>query len=189
MKRILYCALLTLPFAAGCWGDGRESTPTMTRARIEEGRKPLEEGPTIVMMDREFVTKAAQAGLFEVESSKLALDKNVSPAMRDFAKMMIKDHEAAHGELRDIAKRKNIEVPKDLDGEHAGRVAELSRLDDQQFERRYREMQVLAHEDAVTLFERGSRELRDAELRAFAVETLPVFEKHMRHLEGDSTPR
>lgn len=195
MNRSLYCALLILPLAAGCWGDGQGSTPTMARARIEDGRKPMKEEPanreepTIVMIDREFVEKAAQAGLFEIESSKLALDKNVSPAIREFAQLMIKDHEAAHGELRDIAQRKNLEVPKDLDGENSGRIAELSRVDDQQFERRYREMQVVAHEDAVTLFERGSRELRDPELRAFAVETLPVLEKHLRHIEGEPSPK
>lgn len=189
MKRTLTCALLALPLATGCWGDGHESTTTMTRARIEDGRKPLSEQPTIVMLDKEFVEKAAQAGLFEVESSKLALDKQVSAATRDFAQMMIRDHEAAHGELVDIARRKSIEVAKDLDGENRGRIAELSRLDDQQFEQRYREMQVVAHEDAITLFERGSRELRDAELRAFAVETLPVLERHLRHLEIEPSPK
>ena len=40
----------------------------------------------------DFLNKAAVGNKFEIESSRLALDKSKSEAVRTFANMMIKDH-------------------------------------------------------------------------------------------------
>jgi len=41
-------------------------------------------------------------------------------------------------------------------------------------------MQVSAHKDAVSLFERYSKESDNAELKAFAAKTLPYLQMHLK---------
>src|SRR4051794_376485 len=52
---------------------------------------------------QDFVAKAAQGGLFEVESSEAIQGKAQDPRINDFAQTMIKDHGAANAKLQTIA--------------------------------------------------------------------------------------
>jgi len=52
--------------------------------------------------DAGFAETATVAGMFEVESSHLALEKATKPRLKEFAQMMIDDHGKANDELRDI---------------------------------------------------------------------------------------
>src|SRR5262245_50632425 len=43
-----------------------------------------------------FVEKAAIAGMFEVESSRIAIDRVNDPKLKEFAQMMVDDHTKAN---------------------------------------------------------------------------------------------
>ena len=56
----------------------------------------------------------------------------------------------------------------------------LSELSDKKFDRAYAKEMVTDHEKAVKLFQSYQRASSNKELEAFARETLPVLEEHLR---------
>ncbi|HEX7652913.1 MAG TPA: DUF4142 domain-containing protein [Verrucomicrobiae bacterium] len=58
-----------------------------------------------------FAWKAANAGMKETELSQLALSKSDNSKIREFAKLMIDDHQKANSQLRDIADRQGLKLP------------------------------------------------------------------------------
>jgi putative membrane protein len=135
--------------------------------------------------DRTFIDKATQGGLFEVESSRLALDKNASAQNRSFANMMITDHSKANQALEKLVREKGGRVPTVLDTDLQAKLDDLRHKEGAAFDRAYHEAQVKAHDDAIALFESASRDCDDPELKAFAAKTLPTLRMHRSHLDVD----
>lgn len=133
--------------------------------------------------DRQFVTKATQGGLFEVQSSKVALEKNVSGPTHDFAQMMVDDHGKANRDLDSLVHKKGGTTSDTLDREHQAKLDELSALNGKEFERKFHDEQVKAHDEAIRLFEKESKEADDPDMRAFANRLLPTLRAHRKHLD------
>jgi putative membrane protein len=145
--------------------------------------KPAAKDPLALgAMDTEFITKAALGGLFEVQSSELAVSQATTQFVRDFAQMMVLDHGDANRELETLARGKGAVVPKELDEEHESRLATLRDQKGVDFDRQYRDMQTTAHKDAIALFERAASTCEDPELKAFAAKLLPTLREHQQKL-------
>jgi putative membrane protein len=72
-----------------------------------------------------FVDKAAAGGLFEIQSSELALKMSKSGEIKSFAQMMVQDHGKANAALETVAKKEGLKVPVALDKEHAAKIQTL----------------------------------------------------------------
>jgi putative membrane protein len=130
-----------------------------------------------VSAEQAFVTKAAQAGLLEVEAGKIALKRSSNQAVKDFAAQMVKDHEKASAELKTLATARKLNVPTAPDREGATLLHRLSAKPASEFDAEYGKQMIEGHEQAVTLFSDAAA-LRDKELAAWAKKTLPTLEKH-----------
>ncbi|WP_246677074.1 MULTISPECIES: DUF4142 domain-containing protein [unclassified Mesorhizobium] len=129
-----------------------------------------------------FVDKAAVGGMFEVESSKLAVDKAKDQKVKDFAQKMITDHGAANAKLQSIAGEQKLTVPSDLDAAHKSDLDKLRNTSDG-FDAPYVQMQRSAHADAVNLFQSYAKDGDNASLKAFATETLPTLKMHQQMVD------
>lgn len=127
--------------------------------------------------DQAFVRSANQAGLMEVEASRIAQEVSASEEIRSFAGKMIADHGKASAELEQIAGKKSLSVPGKIDAEQAAKLQALRSKTGADFNAAYAMQMSDDHAAAVALFEAGTR-LRDAELAAFAGRTLPVLRMH-----------
>ena len=109
---------------------------------------------------QDFVTLAAQSDMLEIESSKLALTKADSAKTKQFADKMIKDHTATSTELKALVADGKVpaKLPPALDKAHQEKLDKLKKLDGRDFTKEYDDLQVAAHKDAVSLFERYSKE-------------------------------
>jgi putative membrane protein len=63
------------------------------------------------MSAQDFVTEAASGGLFEVQSSQLALEQAQRDDVRTFAQQMVADHTAANDELATVAGELGLTMP------------------------------------------------------------------------------
>ncbi len=131
----------------------------------------------------DFVSKAGQAGMFEIKTSKLALVRSHNPEIRTFAKHMIHDHEAAAAELKRVAMKDHITVPAMLDSDMKGKYDDLAKKGDD-FDKKYVHLQVDAHNDAVNLFTDYSQNGQDARLKDFAGKTLPTLQMHQNDIKA-----
>lgn len=130
-----------------------------------------------------FVNKAAIGGMFEVESSNVALGKTGGQNVKAFAQKMIDDHSAANAKLAIIAAEQQLQVPTALDAEHKGKLDVLNSATDQ-VDGPYVEMQRDAHADAITLFASYAQVGDNATLKTFAAETLPTLKMHQEMVDA-----
>lgn len=131
----------------------------------------------------DFVTKAGEAGLYEIQTSKLALQRSKNPEIREFATHMIHDHEAAAAELKKVALKDHIRVPAVLNHDMKGKYNDLAKKGDD-FDKKYVHLQVDAHNDAVNLFTDYSQNGEDSRLKDFAAKTLPTLQSHQTDIKA-----
>ena len=127
----------------------------------------------------DFVKEAAMSDMFEIESSKLAAQKSDAPTKK-FAEQMINDHTKTSTELKStVAGDASAPLPTTLDSSLQGKLDKLKGLDGPEFTKSYHDMQVSAHKDAVSLFERYAKGGDNAKLKSWAATTLPHLQNHL----------
>ncbi len=125
-----------------------------------------------------FVRDAAMGDMYEIESSRMALEKSQNAQVKKAAQMIIKDHEASSAKLKQMAAAKGWTLPTELDERRKGFLDNLRAASAADFDDRYLDQQTAAHHEALLAFN-GYREAgQDAELKAFAAETAPRLEAH-----------
>lgn len=135
----------------------------------------------------EFAAKAAISGKFEIESSKVALERSQNEEVKSFAKTMIDDHTKADKELKAAAAEAKLSptaLPDDLDEKHLKKVNKLKEAKAEDFDNHYLEAQEEAHDDAVDLFEDYIKDGEAGPLKDFASKTLPTLKEHEKHAES-----
>lgn len=96
---------------------------------------------------------------------------------------MVTDHTKAGDELKALGKKKDFKPATELDSAHKAIMEKLKGLSGADFDKAYVDAMVDDHEDAVDLFKTQSESGKDAELKAFAVKTLPVLQGHLNMIK------
>lgn len=133
----------------------------------------------------DFVLEAASSDMFEIESSKLALENAADDATKSFAQKMIEDHQKTSAELKQLVEGGKVEaqIPTEMTDAHKKMLEDLKALKGEEFTEEYRSAQEDVHEDAVDLFKRYGSEGDNAELKAWAAKTAPALEHHLKSAE------
>ena len=99
---------------------------------------------------------------------------------KKFAEMMLADHTKTSNELKAIIPASmKAAVPTTLDDASQKTLAKLRDAKPEDFSSEYDSMQVSAHKDAVTLFERYANGGDDLKLKDWAAKTLPALKHHL----------
>lgn len=115
----------------------------------------------------------------EIESAKLAEAKGNADEKK-FAEMMIADHTKTSTELKSmVPDNMRTAIPASLDDAAQKKIAKLRDAKPEDFASEYDSMQVSAHKDAVSLFERYADGGEDAKLKSWAAKTLPALKHHL----------
>ena len=118
--------------------------------------------------DQAFVTKAAHGGMAEVKLGELATQKASNADVKAFGQRMVDDHSKANDELKQIASRKGITLPTDIDASHQAKYDQLSKLSGAEFDRAYMKDMVADHKEDVSEFRRESEHGSDPDVKAWA---------------------
>jgi putative membrane protein len=138
------------------------------------------DGSNLARADRRFVTKAAELNTEEVRLSELAAQQATNPEVRSFAQQLVTEHTQASTELSSLASRKGLSATTRDDFDQRA-VTKLGKKSGSDFDKAYLDKMVDAHEDAVDLFDKASRNAKDPELQAFASKMLPKLREHQQH--------
>jgi putative membrane protein len=130
---------------------------------------------------KQFVEKAAVGDLYEIQSSKMALEKSKNNEFQNFARQIVDDHSKSSEELKSMAQGiQGLQVPAQLDAKHKQMISQLQSASGEQFNRTYRDQQTKAHEEAIQLFENYTKSGDNTQLRQFAEKTLPKLQHHLQ---------
>lgn len=128
-----------------------------------------------------YVTQAATADMFEIESSKLALTKSTNAEIKAFAQMMVDDHTKSSQGLKTAAATAGdkANVPATLDLKHQGLLDELNATSGAAFDKAYMQAQAAGHEDALKLHRSYAEQGDNAALKQHALDAVPVVSGHL----------
>jgi putative membrane protein len=134
--------------------------------------------------DHTFVTKAAQGGMAEVKLGTLATQKADNADVKAFGQQMVDDHSKANDELKQLASKKGITLPTDIDSKDQATYDRLSKLSGAEFDRAYMNDMVSDHRKDVSEFRHESQSGSDPDVKAWAAKTLPTLEHHLQMAES-----
>lgn len=134
----------------------------------------------------EFIRGAMIGNNFEIESSRMALQKSTHAGVRAFAEQMISDHSKAMSDLKQAVDTAGLDMPAeaDMDNVHAGDLRDLSKYNLAQFDRNYVDEQSHAHDEAISAFTNYANTGDNAVLKNFAHDMLPTLAGHRKVLDS-----
>jgi putative membrane protein len=139
-------------------------------------------GLMVGKVDHDFMVKAAQSGMMEVEAARLAQEKATSTEVKEFARKLEQNHQKANDQLKQIASEKNVELPADM-GKHAAMIEKVRNLSGDKFDKEFMKMQVKHHKKDVSTFQKHADKSMDSDVKAFASATLPTLQQHLQEAE------
>lgn len=134
---------------------------------------------------QDFVTEAANSDMLEIAAAKLAQERGNADEKK-FAQQMITDHTNTTQELTAMVKNGEVKanLPTALDSSSQSKLDKLRDAKPSDFSSTYDPMQVSAHKDAVSLFERYSKSGDNPKLKDWAGKTLPTLRHHLEMAEA-----
>jgi putative membrane protein len=126
----------------------------------------------------DFIKEAAMSDMLEIDAAKIAQQKGDSQE-KTFAGEMITDHTKTSTELKGLVSGEMSALPTSLDDSSQKKLDKLRNTKPEDFASEYDPMQVSAHKDAVSLFERYAKGGDDPKLKKWAGKTLPTLQHHL----------
>jgi putative membrane protein len=128
--------------------------------------------------DDVFVRYEAQASAYELEFARLGQVRATRPEVRTYAAILINDHEAYNGALRDLAASKGIAVPSGLAAGDQKRLNQLARTRGAAFDTAFvREARRINNEN-LRAFRKEAARTADPDIHSFVDRFLEVDSKH-----------
>jgi putative membrane protein len=129
--------------------------------------------------DRAFLAKAAQGGLMEVTAGKLAAQRGLDTAVKQFGQKMVTDHTAVNDKLKALADSKQMVLPDSVSDDQNAALGKLEALSGTDFDKMYSHMMVKDHVEDISEFEKEAKRGQDGDVLSFAESTLPTLRQHL----------
>jgi putative membrane protein len=127
----------------------------------------------------DFVKEAAMSDMTEITAAKLGQERG-NAQEKTFSGQMIMDHTKTSEELKSMAPADaKAAIPAALDTSAQSKIDKLNDAKSDDFSSDFDSMQVSAHKDAVSLFERYAKGGDDPKLKDWAGKTLPALQHHL----------
>jgi len=179
IRSIFFASLMGLFFIVSC---KNENKPADSEEVATEQNDEKFDNNDSKEDDSEVLVNAAETNLLEIEVGKLAQTKGTSAHVKEMGKMLEADHSKALSDLQAFAAKKSVSLPtvitddgkehySDLNGKEAGK----------DFDRKFADMMVDGHEDAIKKMEDASKNANDAEVRTWAAGMIPTLQTHLDH--------
>ncbi len=129
---------------------------------------------------QDFVTEAANSDMLEIAAAKVAQQKGDANE-KTFAGQMITDHTKTSQDIKGMVDSGDVKatLPTKLSDSSQKKLDQLQDAKPADFAGYYDPMQVSAHKDAVSLFERYSKSGDNSKLKDWAGKTLPTLQHHL----------
>lgn len=131
------------------------------------------------MTDQQFMDFAAQTDMTEANLGQLAAAQASAQGVKDYAQMLVTDHTNDYTQLGSVAGKASLVVPKGLDAAHEKMVAPFQNLKGAAFDHRYVQEMIAGHTKAIAVYTKESTDAQNADLKAYAGQTLPTLQKHL----------
>lgn len=176
--------LLALSTAIGLGVASLAFVPVDPGARAEAQRRAP------ARADLTYVTKAGASDQFEIQSSQLAVQRARRADVREFAQMMITDHNRTTQLVAEAARTDGVTPPPPmLEPRQRQMLRQLERAGGRNFDSVYLTQQLAAHQEALALHRARARSYGGAALTRVAASAVPVVQGHLAQVRRLSRTR
>jgi len=133
--------------------------------------------------DAKFAEHAARDGHAEVDLGRLAERKTQNPAVKALARRLVDDHTKSNQQLMQIAQQEGMQLPAGPGKSESMQREKLQKLNGDAFDKAFVNQIVEDHQKDIKYFRKEQNSLKDAQLKSFAQQTLPVLQKHLEMAE------
>jgi putative membrane protein len=130
--------------------------------------------PGTTISTPEFVSKAIESNMFEVQSARLA-EQRGDRQEANFARQAVRDHTKATDDLKAMVNsgKVNARIPTALDAQRQQKLAQLQNFWGSSFDRTYGQDQRQLHQNEIDLFQRYTQNGDNPALKQWAAKMLP----------------
>lgn len=128
----------------------------------------------ITETDRQFLTTSADETLFQVNAGQVAAAGGELKAVRDYGEEMTNNHILAGQALQKLAGDKQVELPTTLSDDRQQQLDSLTMRSGTALDTLYMQQMLAAQNRMIRVLEIGSATAKDAGIKAWASERLPV---------------
>ncbi len=152
-------------------------------ASAQEPQTQSKRSSTHSMSDRNFLMKAAEGGMAEVELGQLAAKNASNSSVKQFGQRMVTDHSKANEQAKAIAAQKNVTLPTSMNSKDQATYRNLSSKTGSDFDKAYITDMLKDHREDIAEFRSEANSGTDPDVKAWAAKTLPTLEEHLRMAE------
>jgi len=154
-------------------------TPTPPPAAQPSPAAGTDSGPA----PADVLTKLHHSNQMEIEAGKLAQEKGQSKAIKDFGKMLVRDHSATEKRINSVAKQLKVELPAAAPPMKHEKLEKARALTGAEFDKAFTEAMVEDHKTDVEEITLARDKTTVPQLKKLLTEIVPKLEKHRTQAE------
>jgi putative membrane protein len=128
--------------------------------------------------DQHFIKESMEGNLGEVKAGGMAQEHGASQGVKDFGKMLAKDHALANDKAKQVATNLGVSPPQEPGAKQKAMCAELQKLSGDKFDHMFIKDMVKDHEEDIAKYEKEAKGSGPA--ASYAQQILPDLRKHLQ---------
>jgi len=152
-----------------------------TKPATDSMNKKVDTVASTVSLSKEsltFLAQVANVSQLEVKLGELAQQNARNQRVKDFGSMMVRDHNQARQEVKNMVQGSNLMINDSLPAKEKKEFASLATKKGAAFDKAYAAMMVKGHSAVIKDFEK-SKSLPEPSVKSFIDKTLPVIKTHL----------
>jgi putative membrane protein len=129
--------------------------------------------------DSKGVVNAYTSNLYEIKLAETAKTHATTDEAKSLASAMFDAHSKLNTQLRELAIKKQIDLPSDITPEQQEKINDLAKKKPKNFDKEYAELMVNKHKDAIDMYENCANECTDQDIRSWFASAVPELRKHL----------
>ncbi len=186
IDQIVKVSMINVFFAFAISSCTKEDNTLVSADRQTKGNNKVSEAERKEYKDEgaKFLVDAAKMNVEEIQFSKLAETNGQSAEIKRLAKMLQSEHTRSFKKVQAMAAAKMIDIPTMLTLKKEEEYNKMTRTKGADFDKEYADMMVDGHKDVIDRFEAAVKDVKDAEINAWAKSMLPYLKDHLLHAQN-----
>ncbi|MFL9843747.1 DUF4142 domain-containing protein [Flavobacterium rhizosphaerae] len=176
-KGFLFAAVLTMSLGMTSCKDNKETDPA--EAAEEQNEEKFDDANNNLEDDSDYLVTATEVNMKEIKLGKLAQERSANPQVKEYAQMLVEDHNKASEQTKQLAQQKNITLPMDETEDVKEAYEDLNDESAADFDKKYIDMMIDGHEKTIDKMEDAADKAEDADIKAWAAGMLPTLREHL----------
>jgi putative membrane protein len=141
-------------------------------------------GTRIGATDKTFLIDATKVNTALADFGQIAAEHGGSPEVVRFGQQEASDHGRIDKDLRQVAARKDVMVPQEMDAkdkQFRDRLMATAQRTGTEFDREYLRRAIQDHEKDIEQFQREIKNGKDSDVQSWATQNLSMLQDHLRN--------